>query len=401
MKVGIIGNMNNNHFSLMRYLRELGIDAYLLLYANDGVGSRSHFVPENDTWELEKWAPYIIPTDLVNGHDKFFTHVLFPGYIKKLLQSFDLIIGNGLAPAYSFIAKKELFFFIPYSFGGEFLTDNIHLNFKQRIKYALFTFFQVKGLKNYVKYVVTMDSTESNCANFSRLGSSIMPLGIPMVYNREPIRIDKSMLRTEIRDIITIMKQSDYVVFSHVSHNYMNLENEYFDIKKNKVLIEGFARFLKHSHCKCARLFLLNYGKDVEESKKFIQTLGITDSVVWLPTMARKEIMLLLDHVNVGGGEFGGVVWGGTGYEFMAKGVPFLQYVDIAPDIFQQTTGCPLPPIFNVSTPEQIKEVLLQYERNPELLKVKGNEMSDWFDRYNGIGLAQQYVDLFTQHLEQ
>ena len=32
MKVALIGNMNNNNFSIMRYFRDLGIDAHLILF---------------------------------------------------------------------------------------------------------------------------------------------------------------------------------------------------------------------------------------------------------------------------------------------------------------------------------------------------------------------------------
>lgn len=46
MKIGLIGNMNNNNFALMRYFRDLGADAHLLLYANDGQGSLSNFRAE-------------------------------------------------------------------------------------------------------------------------------------------------------------------------------------------------------------------------------------------------------------------------------------------------------------------------------------------------------------------
>lgn len=396
MRVGIIGNMNNNHFSLMRYLRDLGVDAYLLLYSNDGCGSLSHFVPENDTWQIEKWLPYIIQTKLSNGQDSFFFHLIFSRYTHNLLNSFDIIIGNGLSPAYSYIAHKELVLFVPYSYGGEFLTDNVHFTFKQKIKNFVFRYYQQKGLKNNVQNVVVLDSTETNCVNFSKLGSSIVKLGIPMVYNREKIDIDQCLIRAEIKDIILQMQEAEYVIFSHVSHNYLNLDNECFDIKKNKILIEGFALFLNQTQCKRARLFLLDYGKDVQESKRFIRSLNIEDSVVWLPKIARKEIMLLLDYVDIGGGEFGGVVWGGTGYEFMAKGVPFLQFTDMTADDFEASTGIPLPRIFNVSTPNQIKDVLLQYENNPDLLQMRGDELMEWFDRYNGIGLAQKYIDLVS-----
>ncbi len=396
MKVGIIGNMNNNHFSLMRYFRDLGIDAYLLLYTNDGSGSLSHFVPENDTWEIEKWMQYIIQTKLSNGKDSFFYHLLFSEYTKNLLNSYDILIGNGLSPGYSYIAKKELCLFVPYSFGGEFLVDNVHLTFRQRLKFLLFRYYQQKGLKKYVKYVVALDRTKKNCVNFSDLGSSIISLGVPMVYNGEDVNLAKCIVRSEIQCIIEKMQHSDYVIFSHVSHNYRNLDNECFDIKKNKILIEGFALFLKQTRCRQPTLFLLEYGKDVQESKAFIKSLNIENSVIWLPLMARKEIMLLLEYVDIGGGEFGGVVWGGTGYEFMAKGVPFLQSVDMAAETFQDFSGIPLPPIFNVSTPGKIRDVLFQYEKKPDLLKIRGRRLRDWFDRYNGIGLAKEYLKLIA-----
>ena len=67
MKIGLIGNMNNNNFALMRYFRDLGADAHLLLYSNDGQGTLSHFKPESDTWEIERWLPYIHQTSIPNA----------------------------------------------------------------------------------------------------------------------------------------------------------------------------------------------------------------------------------------------------------------------------------------------------------------------------------------------
>jgi len=67
MKIGLIGNMNNNNFAMMRYFRDLGADAHLLLYSSEGKGTLSHFTPEADTWELGRWAPFIHQTDIPNA----------------------------------------------------------------------------------------------------------------------------------------------------------------------------------------------------------------------------------------------------------------------------------------------------------------------------------------------
>ena len=67
MKVGLIGNMNNNNFALMRYFRDLGVDAHLLLYSNDGKNELSNFKPESDTWNINQWTPYIHQTKIPNS----------------------------------------------------------------------------------------------------------------------------------------------------------------------------------------------------------------------------------------------------------------------------------------------------------------------------------------------
>ena len=59
MKIALIENMNNNHFALMRYLRDRGYDAHLFLSRGEGITSLTHFLPESDTFEIEKWEPYI------------------------------------------------------------------------------------------------------------------------------------------------------------------------------------------------------------------------------------------------------------------------------------------------------------------------------------------------------
>ena len=35
LSIGLLGNMNNNHFSLGRYLRDAGYDCQLLLFKNE------------------------------------------------------------------------------------------------------------------------------------------------------------------------------------------------------------------------------------------------------------------------------------------------------------------------------------------------------------------------------
>ena len=43
MKIGLIGNMNNNNFAFLRYLIDLGYDAKLIIFKNEMMGNSSHF----------------------------------------------------------------------------------------------------------------------------------------------------------------------------------------------------------------------------------------------------------------------------------------------------------------------------------------------------------------------
>ena len=64
MKIAVLGNMNNNGFALMRYLRDIGQEADLLLFDDDEDNYSSHFSLKADTWHLEKWKKYVKKSQL-------------------------------------------------------------------------------------------------------------------------------------------------------------------------------------------------------------------------------------------------------------------------------------------------------------------------------------------------
>ena len=55
MKVALIGNTCNNNFAFLRYLIDLGIDAHLFLYNNEGKNdSNPIHSPSWDTFSINK-----------------------------------------------------------------------------------------------------------------------------------------------------------------------------------------------------------------------------------------------------------------------------------------------------------------------------------------------------------
>ncbi len=382
-KVAIVGNMNNNHFALLRYLLDQGIDATLLLYNNE----TDHFLPERDTWHIEKWEPRIKKMDIDMYGKSIFTKSR--SSIASQFGSYDIYIGHGFTPGYFAFIKKTLDIFIPFGIYVEGLQFSKGSVVKKLFKQILVR-LQKKGLNNCNYAIAFEKETQEVLSNYS---CNIKRYPIPMVYVENSCREDDESLN----NIIQKFKAYDLVLFSHVSLIWKKNQSWWLDGGKgNDKLIKGFAKYIKKSKRK-SLLALVEYGSDILETKDLVKELGIEDHVLWLPIMPRKMIVKLLRHVTFGGGEFWGYLWGGTGWEFMSEGVPFFQYVDMDVDTFEKERGLPFPKIINTQDPTDICNHLLDYEKNPEPYIKMGKELKVWFEKYAGVGLAAKYKDLIVQ----
>lgn len=380
MRVALIGNMNNNFFSLMRYLRDAGVDAELLLFADE----INHFLPENDTWDIEKWRHFIKQTKISGGAlGQYFK--MSATDIRKEFEGYDYYIGCGFTPAYFYKAGMKLDLFTPYCVGIEYTYRITKTKAVHYLKEKIEAYYQVKGLKHNTKVVGTID--EESKIKAEKIGVKTQSLPLLMIYNKEQAKADDELLSATIQKF----KQHYPVVFSHVSH--FPEGSRTWEIKRNDILIKGFAEFVKQTEAN-PLLVLFSYGEAVEASKTLIKELGIEDKVMWLPVMSRKKIMLLLEHVDFGGGEFGGPVWGGTGWEFMAKGVPFFQYVDMPDRVFEANTGMKMPAFFNTNDAAKIAGLLQTYTADKAMLAAKGQQLQAWFNKEAGQELANQYISI-------
>ncbi len=117
-------------------------------------------------------------------------------------------------------------------------------------------------------------------------------------------------------------------------------------------------------------LLLIEYGPDVSETKELIARLKLSGNVVWLPKLDRRDIMLLLNRVSVGVGEFIDLpktLWGGTGWEVLAAGKPLLQGFQYADHEFEDLYGYPPPRMLKVKTRHDVERHLVHMVENPQL----------------------------------
>ncbi|MFC2097395.1 hypothetical protein ACFLSI_03570 [Bacteroidota bacterium] len=410
-KVAIIGNMNNNGFSIMRYLRDIGVNAHLFPYSDDGVGPLDHFAPDADTWHIEKWIPYIHPTEITDTIFSIipnYKKVTLPpskSYLRSVFNGFDYLIGSGIAPALLLRINRHLDIYYPYSTGVEFLNtipmQNLMKNASIRGKLANLYVKkkQAIGIKK-ARFCLSADISQTK-QTFKKIGVDFLPYAAPMVYNREPI--DEVTLSPTIKEALRIIRNSDLSVISHarlmwVSRKGYSKEDWSIYSKHNDWLIKEFSKFLKISNCQNPLLILLEFGSDVEETKMLINELDASNNVLWLPTLDRKEIMLLLNACSIGVGEFhsGSLFWGGTGWEVLAAGKPLLQSYKYTEDEFEIIYGYPPPPMLAVGTPDDILNHLIDMAEHPTKRDEMGRAAAQWFNKFNGIGLAEKWLNLLA-----
>ena len=390
MKIALIGNMNNNLFSMMRYFRDLGIDATLFLFKNE----QSHFLPEYDSWEINKWKKYIIKTNLTNGFKKTDFSLLYTSKseIKKIFESYNIIIGCGISPVYINRAGLKLDLFVPYGMNVEY-TDIHSSSISKIISSTILKCLQEKAISNSVSYSVSFDKITIKKLN--KYGPKVLHMGLPMLYNKE----NSKYIPKHLNEIIKKFAKHDLIIFSHISHIWKNIpitwRNSY---SRNDLLISAFSNYLKKSTLKKPLLVLFDYGPDVLHTKQLIKKYNIQDNILWLNIMPRKDIMILLKYVDIGVGKLGdNYMWGGVGWEFLASGVPFFYNLQFSNEEYSKLTSIPMPNIFKNASELDIINHLLNFEKSPNNYKKIGKELQIWFNKYGGVGLASIWKDIVTK----
>ena len=438
MKVAFIGNMNNNGFALMRYFRDLGADAHLLLFKDDGVGSHSHFNTDADTWNPAHWAPFIRrlpfrngPGDLV-GRPESLMPALWPlaaaktawcaltrgargqphttsgSVVRDALAPFDVLIGSGLSPAYAALADRRLTAYFPYSIGVEFVGSPLwtHRPFSwmphiRRMK-QLVTEAQSEG----VRRSLAVFNSEMGLTDQILHGLDVKPvrLQIPMVYNREPTP-SWDAASEPVRAALYETRSHDLNVFHHTRLNWvrpasMPVPAWRHNNKNNDWVFHAFAELVRLRPQKKIRLLACRYGCDVSETECLARSLGIEKHVRWLPVLQRKEISLLLRASHVAIGEFmiaRGCLWGGCTWESLAAGCPIIQGFNFDQGVYAETYGHAEPPLLKVTARPQILDHLLRAADDPKSLVAVGSNAFNWFNANNGIGLASRWLDAISR----
>lgn len=405
-KIAIVGNMNNSGFALLRYFRDLGADAYLLPYATDGQGNLSHFSPDADTWHPERWGSFIRPLNAPNSSKALLgaAGTLWSrrarAQLNAELAEYGHFVGSGMAPALFQTLGRQLDLYFPYGTGIEFYGD---IEFNRHMRSSMLRCFshgvvrrlQGRGIQS-TRHCLNAEMSLTK-ASFDRIGKPFERLAIPAVYNVEPL---PDVVPEGLAGALARLRASDLSMFCCArllwARDPRLSERAWQSFTKNSDwMFQGLAQFLRQHPGSRPLLAVVEYGPDVEASKQLVCDLGLQDHVMWLPKMPRREIMLLLDAADVGIGEFyrdPGVIWGGTGWEILAAGRPLVQSFNFSVEGFTTEFGHAPPPILDVSSVDGLARHLEALYADPAGRRRIGQQSLAWFNQFNGISLARQWL---------
>ena len=413
MKIALIGNTCNNNFALLRYFRDLGHEADLYLYSNEGFKDINPIHnPEWDTWNIKNWERYIHRLPIPNGLESVIgipSKLKFPprlDLIKKLFSKYDFCIGSGITPSIFWRMGRRLDIFYPYSTGIEWVNESENnkklkkFNFEWPFRYFVYK-TQILGIKQAKHVIISSQGINSDILKNKNI--KYKSLHAPQYYNLDAI--PERPPTNYLSNIISKIECSEFNIFSFMRQLWVfrpdiyTLKTWETLNKRNNWLIQGFRDFLNATSVKNACLFLSSWGPDVSDSIELIKRLELDKFVVWMPLLPRREIGYLLTRAaDLGVGEFvcsSGEPWGSTGWECLATGTPFLESVNYTADDFYNTIGYDLPPfMLNVQKEDDVVEHMINCYKNKSEWRRRAIDNKRWFDENNGINLAKRWIDL-------
>jgi hypothetical protein len=371
MKVGFVGNMNNHFFAAVRHLRDIGIDAELVIHANDP----DHFHPSQDSFSRK----FIDFTQTVYWGAPMRFSAVSPKEVEATLARYDRLVVTGAAPAFLHRIGRSADVFIPY---GSDLAEMPFFGIARPQKGALaspltFPYHQRRGIQT------ARTLAGAYAAQFDRLFDVLETEGkrdwfpIPPLYAGEfsPENVPNLYGRSAwYHEFKRVRESCDVLLFHHTRHIWKSSVTK-LSLKSNDKLFRALARTISKYPDVRYHLICLEYGPDVEASRELIEELGISRNVTFFPLMGRKELFVGIALSDIVCAEYA-VSWnfGGTIIEGIAMAKPLLHYRDDS--LYKQEE---LFPIMNAFTDEEMAAHLDAYTTSPAPIKADAQRAYQWF----------------------
>jgi glycosyltransferase involved in cell wall biosynthesis len=216
--------------------------------------------------------------------------------------------------------------------------------------------------------------------------TSVDRLGLPperVVYL--PHAFDDSKLRA-FRDAHPDLSppKGPPVFFSPTRHHWKDKSGSW--TKGNDVFLRAAGQLSAEGYD--FRLVLVEWGKEVPESRELIDSLGLASKVSWVPTMQKRELWAEYCRAHAVIDQFALPALGGVGFETMALGRRLVTALD--EEQLTEFFGCCPPCLIAESVgacTDRLREVLL----DPEDLAERGAAARQWMMQFHS---AERIVSL-------
>jgi glycosyltransferase involved in cell wall biosynthesis len=389
MAVAFFCNMNNHPFASVRYLRDAGIDAQLVLLNNES----QHFHPSADTFGLE-FQRY---THRVEWGDQYLLTATSKADIRRVASKYDFIVGCNTVPAHFHYAGVKLDLFCAH---GSDIAEMPFFRLAAPRRSALsaplwFPYHQRMGIAQTSVIagprVPFLEPLYDQCGFRGQRWFGTFPPLYARDFNAENIGRYQHC-SNYFQHFKKVRDNHDLVIFHHARHMWVGADGKFAN-KGNDKLIRGFAEFRRRHRDVKAALILFEYGPDLSASMNLVNELGIEESCFWFPLMSRKELMLGVATCDIATGEFG-TSWnfGGTILEGIAMAKPLMHYRDDSLYAKEE-----LFPILNVNSADDVFQSLSRYVADPKPAQEVGRKAHEWFRRYIIDEPVQGFLDLLKE----
>jgi glycosyltransferase involved in cell wall biosynthesis len=372
--------MNNFGLCVVRYLRDLGYDAELVLFEEEA----AHFHPSADSFDLS----YQAYTRSVPWGSSFRFSDVPIADVAREIAGYDQVWGCGVMPAYFQKMQRTLDVFFPYGSDLEGLTRFPGIPFRRRSVRSFFElpYRQRLGIRHHCR-AVAMDPSPWFEAKLREVGFRGQHIGesVPLVYQPAYADVSKFEHRSFWAPILRELRaRHDFIIFHPTRHIWRPGAAE-ANGKGNDRLLRAFARLVKERK-RPAHLITTEYGPDVSASRSLIDELGVADHVTWLPVMPRREVMVAFNIADIAAGDFH-VGWhtGGVVFEAFASSTPLVHYRNESS--LSRAERDALPPILPAHSELEILEVLSNFPSQREAYRQVGKRAQAWLAQNSG---AQQ-----------
>lgn len=164
--------------------------------------------------------------------------------------------------------------------------------------------------------------------------------------------------------------------------------------KGNDIFIKGFAKFVLEVNPKALAIFIL-WGKKIEESKRLINELGISQNIIWLKPMHNYNMIKVIKSSDILVDQFTLGAFGST----MPKGLmchkPAMMYLN---ESLHKWCLDKMPPILNVKNEMEVFYSLKTlYEDKVYVHKLQDDALL-WYRKYHSNNFVyQKLLSMYNQ----